>query len=115
MSWVGWSRQRLYTNEVSHHRPRIPLSMPSSKTRRISPCSRARDKDIISELPRCSKPSFLRRLKDSQNCWHITTLKQVSLNRLLAIGIKLVNAPSKGQHMWKLLRTFVKGLSCADR
>ena len=47
------------------------------------------------------KPSFQRPLRHSQNCWRITIRRQVSLNRLLAIGIKLVKAPSSAQPMWK--------------
>ena len=45
------------------------------------------------DCPGAWKPSFLRPLRHSPNCWRITTPRQGSWSRRSAIGIKLVNEP----------------------
>src|SRR5262249_25086801 len=113
MSWVGWSRQNCCTKEGYHHRQRIPLSMRSFRILPTRHYYEVQDSTTISELLRYSKPSVLRPLRHSPNCWHITIPRQVWQRRRCTIGITLVKVPSNVQPMWKLSVTCVQGLSCS--
>src|SRR5215470_13874551 len=112
-NWDDWSKQRLCTNEDSLHRQRTPLSMPSFRMPPLNPCSKARNKDIISALPRCSNRSSQRLLRPSQNSWHIITLKQDWQDKQSPTGTRLVKKPARAQHMWKLSVTCGQGWSCS--
>src|SRR5262245_12873304 len=109
MNWEGSSKRRLCTNEVRHHRQRIPLSTHSFRMLPTRHYYEVQDSTTISGSLRCSKPSFLRRLKDSLNSWRITILKQVSQRKQSPIGITLVKAQPNAQPMWKRLPISGKG------
>src|SRR5215471_16870582 len=109
MNWAGSSRQSCSINEVFHPRHTISSNMPSF---RILPTSRyyeVQDSSITSVLPRYWRNSSQRLLRQNPSRWHITILRQVSLNRLLAIGTKLVNELASAQRIWKRLRISPKG------
>src|SRR5215510_14460325 len=115
MSWVGWSRQRLCTNEVYRPRHIISSNMPSFKMLPTRHYYEVQDRTTTSASPRYWRNSSQRRLKDNLNCWRITILRQFSQRRLLAIGTRLVNEPASIQPMWKLSVTCVKGSHCSRR
>jgi len=112
-NWEDLLTPNWSTKEGSHPKRPTCSSTHSFGTLPLNPCSRAPGSSLISASCTCSHLSFLRRLKDSQNCWRITIPRQVSPSRQSPIGTKLVNEPASAQPIWKPSITCVKGCRCS--
>ena len=100
-SWAGWSRRRLCTNEVCHHRRPTPLSMRSFRMLPMQSLLKSTRQQYHQRIAQVLEAQFPRPLRHSQNCWRITTRRQGSLHRRWATGSGRASEPATAQPIWK--------------
>ena len=113
-SWDGWSRRRLCTNAVCHHKRPIPLSMPSFRMLRMQSLLKSTRQHYHQRIAQVLEAQFPETAEAQPEllAHHYTEAGLTS--RLSSIGIKLDKEPSSAQPMWKPALTFAKGWSAQD-
>jgi len=113
VSWEGSSRRNSCTNEDSLPRQRTSLKHALIQDAAYESLLRSTRQQYHQRIAQVLEAQFPETAQASQNCWHITLRKPVSLHRRLAIGRKLVKARSNVQPIWKPSVTSPKAWHCS--
>ena len=115
VSWADWSRRRLCTNEVCHHKQPIPSSMRSFRmlpTQSLLKSTRQQYHQRIAQVFEAQFPETAE-TQPELLAHHYTEAGLQS--RRSPIGTRLVNEPSSAQPMWKRSLISVKGWRYSKR